>query len=103
MSNLYNKKGERISDDEYMKLSRDKDYKIIKQENVGDYWISTVWLGRDHRFTLEGRPLIFETMVFGKTKDGYVDHGDEHDVERYSDEKSAKEGHDFYVRKYQNL
>ena len=46
------------------------DKKIVKQENVGDYFISTVFLGLDHNWisdlykTDSHRPHIFETMIF---------------------------------------
>ena len=33
-------------------------------------FISTVFLGIDHNFNLEGPPLLFETMIFGGIKDG---------------------------------
>jgi hypothetical protein len=38
--------------------------RIVKQEQVGPYFISTVFLGLNHRFTGDGPPLLFETMVF---------------------------------------
>jgi hypothetical protein len=31
----------------------------------GSQWISTVFLGLDHNFAGEGRPIVFETMIFG--------------------------------------
>jgi hypothetical protein len=31
---------------------------------IGDYRVSTVFLGIDHNFD-EGEPLLFETMIFG--------------------------------------
>lgn len=36
-------------------------------------WISTVFMGIDHNFTGSGRPILFETMVFGlpDTEVGY--------------------------------
>lgn len=33
-------------------------------------FISTVFLGIDHNYNLEGPPLVFETMIFGGIKDG---------------------------------
>lgn len=45
---------------------------IVKQENVGQFWISTVFLGLDHNFNRmwgEGVPLVFETMVFEREDD----------------------------------
>lgn len=35
--------------------------------------VSTVFLGTDHRFTEDGPPLIFETMIFGGPEDQYTD------------------------------
>lgn len=37
--------------------------RFIKQEDVMDCWVSTVFLGLDYNFE-EGPPLLFETMVF---------------------------------------
>jgi hypothetical protein len=39
--------------------------RIVVQEFIGAYWISTVFLGSDHNWTGAGRPMLFETMVFG--------------------------------------
>jgi hypothetical protein len=39
--------------------------KIVKQEVVGRYWVSTVFLGLDHSFG-KGGPILFETMIFGR-------------------------------------
>ena len=44
--------------------------RIVKQEEVKDVSISTVFLGLDHRFG-KGEPLLFETMIFGGKEDGY--------------------------------
>ena len=43
--------------------------RIVKQEDVGDAHVSTVFLGIDHRHR-DGPPLLFETMVFGGPLDG---------------------------------
>jgi len=45
---------------------RDPAQKIVKQDTVCDglYDVSTVYTGTDHGWG-EGRPLIFETMIFG--------------------------------------
>jgi hypothetical protein len=39
----------------------------------GDVRVSTVFLGIDHNFALEGPPLLFETMIFGGEHDSYQD------------------------------
>lgn len=62
--------------------------RIVKQEMVGDVRISTVFLGLDHNFLSalgEGRPLLFETMIFGGKHDQYQ--------ERYSTWDEAEVGH----------
>lgn len=66
-------------------LPSNKD-RIVKQEYVGEFWVSTVFLGLDHSFG-EGPPLLWETMVFA---------GDFHEqyMDRYSSEKDALEGHE---------
>jgi hypothetical protein len=39
--------------------------RIVKQEEVGKLRVSTVFLGLDHNFAMEGEPILFETMIFG--------------------------------------
>jgi len=62
----------------------------IKQEYVYRYWffgkvfVSTIFLGIDHNFG-GGKPLVFETMIFGGKHDLYQ--------ERYSTYEEAIEGH----------
>jgi hypothetical protein len=43
--------------------------RIVKQEQIGEYRVSTVFLGMNHNFG-DGAPLLFETMVFGGDQDG---------------------------------
>jgi hypothetical protein len=37
--------------------------RIVAQEQVGQYWISTIFLGIDHNWG-EGAPILWETMIF---------------------------------------
>ncbi len=46
--------------------------RIVKQEEIGDVKVSTVFLGLDHSFG-NGVPLLFETMIFGGKYDQYQD------------------------------
>lgn len=55
-------------------------------------WVSTVFLGLDHRYFGGGPPLVFETMLF------INDEGDE--MNRYSSWEDAEIGHKAFVRKY---
>lgn len=48
------------------RFEHDFAYRIVASTYVGPYRVSTVWLGIDHGFGSGGRPLIFETMVFGR-------------------------------------
>jgi hypothetical protein len=45
-------------------FSAHKDDRIVRQENVGSWWVSTVFIGLDMRFMSKGPPIVFETMVF---------------------------------------
>lgn len=88
----YDRKGNLLKDyTEIEKLLSTKDYKIVKQELTDNerYWVSTVWLGLNHNFTA-GTPIIFETMVFDENSETQ---GENMDVERYSTEEEAIEGH----------
>lgn len=42
-----------------------KNDRRVAVDTVGNVRISTVFLGSDHSFRDVGRPIIFETMVFG--------------------------------------
>ena len=37
--------------------------RIVKQEQVGEFWVSTVFLALDHSFHSD-TPILWETMVF---------------------------------------
>jgi len=50
-------------------FSRGEKDRIVKQENVGVYWISTVFMGIDHSFGI-GTRKMFETMIFNQAKNG---------------------------------
>ncbi len=88
----YDKSGNPISQMDWRQKSEDFDYKVIKQENLGKYFISTVWLGLDHNIYGE-IPLIFETMIFideDKKEEGNCLHLWQ---ERYYTESQAIKGH----------
>jgi hypothetical protein len=59
--------------------------RVLKQERVGQFWVSTVFIGLDHQYGA-GPPLLFETMVFD---------ADRHNVYqyRYSTWELALKGH----------
>lgn len=91
----YNKQGKEIEMLEWAELLENPKYKVISQTTTkSGKWVSTVWLGLDHQYG-EGKPLIFETMVFPKKGD----YSDEF-CERYSTLKEAKAGHKVIVKKF---
>ena len=73
-------------------MIEDGNYKRVAETKTGNGHVSTVWLGLDHSFNIgKGRPIIFETMVFGGSFDG--------EQERYSTEEEALAGHASMVTK----
>lgn len=67
--------------------------RVVLQEKIGDFWVSTVFLGIDHNFNPAGQPLLFETMVFGD---------DELEQRRYATWDEAVSGHNEIVERYEN-
>ena len=90
----YNRLGEKIGGYIWALLQHEPEYKILREERVGPYFVSTVWLGINHNFFHENGdyPIIFETMIFDEN-------GDEvgGNTERYSTEEEALKGHEFAV------
>ena len=43
--------------------------RVVARTDVGPLRVSTVFLGMDHSW--EGRPHLFETMIFGDFEEGY--------------------------------
>ncbi len=100
----FDKEGKPITVEVADTLLQDWEYKKIAQESIGNYLVSTVWLGLDMDHFSIGEypifPLIFETMIFYKEADGgpsdvflineeIVDY-----TERYRTLEGAKEGHE---------
>lgn len=67
--------------------------RVVKQEHVGDLFISTVFLGFDHRHLGDGPPILWETMIFKG--------GEGEDHERCAGTREQAEAmHRDMVRKY---
>ena len=58
--------------------------RIVKQEHIGDVYVSTVFLGLNHAWN-SPIPMLWETMIFGGEHDQYMD--------RYTSYEDAVEGH----------
>lgn len=113
----YWKNGKAVKNSEmplYYKLWEDPKYRVIKQENVGMFWISTVWLGINHTITGK-RPTLFETMSFCnlpkyhlhinfKKRVVYLTEGSRCSFEqfRYQSLRKAKLGHKNLVKFYKS-
>lgn len=82
----YDYEGNPIGLGDWAMLFEDVENRIVRQDKVGEYFVSTVWIGIDYRFIGDGPPLIFETMVFDAD-------GSERDIARYSSEEEALKGH----------
>lgn len=94
MSDFYDRQGKPISLDEFAVLAEDLTYKRIRHDYIGDFMISTAWLGIDHNLASKGPIVIFETMIL--TTDSYKGGIEAFDYyqERYSTEEEAKAGHE---------
>lgn len=71
----YNFDGKEITLEEWVVLFESKDRLLYRSEN-NKYVVSTVFLGLEHGKDGQDRPLIFESMVFGKREDGTCDYLD---------------------------
>lgn len=58
----------------------------VGDDMIGDYHVSTVWLGLDHNY-YSGPPLLFETMIF------HGDHSSDIYMDRYTTWDEAVKGH----------
>ena len=61
--------------------------RIVAQTMIGTVRVSTVFLGIDHSFTLEGPPIVFETMIFADDDWAGIDQW------RYATYDEAEQGH----------
>ena len=64
--------------------------KVVDKTRIGEMEVSTVFLGLNHNFTMQGPPILFETMVFGQPDDDEI-------CERYETWDEAQKGHDEIV------
>jgi hypothetical protein len=91
--------------EEWMYEFETADKRVAFTGNATKY-VSTVFLGLDHRFFGDGPPLVFETMVFVDEGRSFELHGETHfyhtslDHERYGSWAAAEAGHKRLVKKY---
>ncbi len=92
--NYYDKQGKPIDLLEWVKLFEDASYQVVKQTTIGKYLISSVWLGTTWLGVNQGKPQIFETMIFVR---------DSSETERkwvFSTEQDILKHHDELVAEY---
>jgi len=65
------------------------DRKTVKQQHIGDVYISTVFLGLNHGYNGK-KPILWETMIFGGKHDQYQ--------VRYASYDDAVKGHEIAVK-----
>lgn len=82
----------------WFELSRQR---IIEQDEIEDYWVSTIFLGLNHQYHPHGAPLWFETMVFYAPEyDGQWDRMIREQAgwsERYTTIQQARAGHQLAI------
>lgn len=84
--------GEPVQEPDILKWGRwleDADRVVARLKIAEGVEVSTVFLGLDHSFTNDGPPLLYETMVFGGSRD--------QEMERYATLEDAQHGHDRMV------
>lgn len=98
LNRVYDRDGNPISMERWRELYADRDYVIVKQEDIDEgHWLSTVWLGLDHGWG--GTLKIFESMIFNKDPNGDSDWQDL-ECRRYSTLREAQEGHEALKREW---
>ncbi len=106
----YNRQGDQIKFSEWHRLNTENpDYKIVKQTEIGPFWVSTVLLGIDHGMGY-GRPLIFETLPFWKEPDQWstilqrkVRESFDSMMQRYSTLAEAEIGHELVCEEVRQM
>jgi hypothetical protein len=84
MPDYYDRSGNNISEEEWQRRYENSLYRLVDSTEVGDYLVSTVWLGLNHNWNPDGPPLVYETMVFGGSTEPQY---------RWTTEEEAKKNH----------
>ena len=84
----YDFDGKPINEVDWANLYHPMEQRIFGKDRVGKFFVSTVWLGVNYNYNPNGKPLIFETMIFDESKNS-------EDVgwRRYSTKEEALAGH----------
>lgn len=90
------KEGNVIDLMKFADLWEDLSYRIIKKDIIGNYHISTIWLG-----VIYFPNFLFETMVFIGNDCLKPDFGNEDFIQRYTTLEEAIKGHEEIVKEYE--
>lgn len=88
------KDGKAVQENNLMKWARwieTANVVVERTEVSSGVTVSTVFLGLDHSFG-SGDPILFETMIFGGERDGFL--------QRYSTRDEALKGHGAIVKEF---
>jgi hypothetical protein len=92
----FDRQGNPIEILDWARKCQDYDYKLVKQEEVGKYFVSTIWVGLNMSMWRNNPIQIFETMIF-------LNEGSDEErrndpicdlIHRYSTEEQALAGHE---------
>ena len=68
----FDRQGKPMTLADWAEAMEDAEYRVVANDVVESWEISTVWLGLNHGFG-PGPPLIFETMVFDNSPEGLAE------------------------------
>jgi hypothetical protein len=66
--------------------------RVLQQDHIGGYFVSTIFLGLDHNFLGSGPPVLWETMIFAETE-AKLDAPYNDFQKRYTSQEDALAGH----------
>lgn len=91
----FDRQGKEINIEDWIRKCEDESYKVLKQEYIYKYFISTVWLGMNMKVFRQQPIQIFETMIFLPEEEENKDANPLHLYqERHSTEEEAFLGHE---------
>ena len=96
MRDLYFRDGSESGSRDVGKKQSDARYVQVATDRIAGHLISTIWIGTDDGTipSPDGRPLIFETVMFDEYTKTTLDRA------RYADEGAARDGHALMLAKW---
>lgn len=93
MLGMFDKNSDPITIEEWGRLQEDDAYFRIGSTYVGEWWISTVWIGINMNYARKGPPILFESMVFWTGTQGDKRRVSTEYTGRYATVREAELGH----------